>query len=104
MTVTVVNYMCACTCMYTITINIIACIIACKFFKTASQNITSSLFNTFNLYVHVHVPYSRKIWRFGGLYYNRQNFLLTYIHMAIPYRTAKFKFANILTIALNRQI
>ena len=58
--------------------------------------------------------YSRKIWRgikFGGLavynYYNRQikirqNFLLPYniIRMAIPYRTAKFKSANILVIAI----
>ena len=45
------------------------------------------------------VPYSRKIWRFGGLYYNRQikihrNFLLAYI------RTAKFKSTNILAIAI----
>ena len=44
-------------------------------------------------------------WRFGGLYYNRQikirqNFLLAYIRMAIPYRTAKFKYANILAIAI----
>ena len=51
------------------------------------------------------LPYSRKIWRFGGLYYNhqikiRQNFLLAYIHMAMPYRTAKFKSANILLIAI----
>ena len=57
------------------------------------------------------IPYSRKIWRgikFGGLaiyYYNRQikirqNFLLTYIRMAIPYQTAKFKSANILSIAI----
>ena len=43
--------------------------------------------------------------RFGGLYYNRQikirqNFLLTYIRMAIPYRTAKFNSANILAIAI----
>ena len=52
------------------------------------------------------IPYSRKIWRgikFGGLAVClcnrqikiRQNFLLAYIHMAIPYRTAKLKFANI---------
>ena len=34
------------------------------------------------------LPYSRKIWRFGGLY------------MAIPYQTAKFKSANILPIAI----
>ena len=51
------------------------------------------------------VPYSRKIWQFGGLYYNRQikicqNFLLAYIHMAIPYRTSKFKSANILAIVI----
>ena len=46
--------------------------------------------------------------KFGGLavyYYNRQikirqNFLLAYICMAIPYRTAKFKSANILSIAI----
>ena len=52
------------------------------------------------------IPYSRKIWRgikFGGLAVClcnrqikiRQNFLLVYIRMAIPYRTAKLKFANI---------
>ena len=52
------------------------------------------------------IPYSQKIWRFGSRCYNRQikihhNFLLTYIiHMAIPYRTAKFKSANILPIAI----
>ena len=55
------------------------------------------------------IPYSRKIWRFGGLYYNRQikiyqNFLFTYniiICMAIPYQTGKFiKFANILAVAI----
>ncbi|MCG8623694.1 MAG: hypothetical protein MJE68_17085, partial [Proteobacteria bacterium] len=45
------------------------------------------------------------IWWFGGLYYNsqikiRQNFLLAYIRMAIPYQTAKFKSANILLIAI----
>ena len=63
------------------------------------------------LYKHNNIPYSRKIWRgikFGGLavyYYNRQikirqNFPLAYIRMAIPYRTAKFKSANILSIAI----
>ena len=53
------------------------------------------------------IPYSRKIWRFGRLYYNhqitiRQNFLLTYMYtcMAILYRTAKFKSTNILAIAI----
>ena len=57
-------------------------------------------------YTHTpYIPYSRKIWQFGGLYYNRQikirqNFLLAYIRMAIPYRTAKFKSANILLIAI----
>ena len=45
------------------------------------------------------IPYSRKSWWFGGLYYNRQikirqNFLLAYIRMVIPYRAAKFKSAN----------
>ena len=54
---------------------------------------------------HSLVPYSRKIWQFGGLYYNHQikihqNFLLTYIRMAIPYRTAKFKSVNILAIVI----
>ena len=51
--------------------------------------------------------YSRKIWRFGGLYYMynrqikiRQNFLLAYIHMATLYRTTKFKSTNILAIAI----
>ncbi|MCG8620484.1 MAG: hypothetical protein MJE68_00610 [Proteobacteria bacterium] len=51
------------------------------------------------------LPYSRKIWQFGGLYYNRQikirqNFLLVYICVAIPYQTARFKSANILAIAI----
>ena len=51
------------------------------------------------------LPYSREIWHFGGLYYNRQIkirqiFLLAYIRKAIPYRTAKFKSANILAIAI----
>ena len=55
--------------------------------------------------VPIVIPYSRKIWRFGGLYYNRQikirqNFLLAYIRMAISYRTAKFKSANILLTAI----
>ena len=55
--------------------------------------------------LHNTIPYSRKIWRFGSLYYNhqikiRQNFLLAYIRMAIPYQTAKFKSANILAIAI----
>ena len=68
------------------------------------------LSETIELY-RAHIPYSRKIWRgikFGCLavyYYNRQikirqNFLLAYIRMAIPYRTAKFKSANILSIAI----
>ena len=51
------------------------------------------------------VPYSQK---FGGLavYITtaklkiHQNFLLTYIRMAIPYRTAKYKSANILEIVI----
>ena len=53
------------------------------------------------------VPYIRKIWRgikFGGLavYITnaKLNFLLAYIRMAILYRTAKFKSANILPIAI----
>jgi hypothetical protein len=59
----------------------------------------------YNVSIIINIPYSRKIWRFGGLYYNcqikiRQNFLLAYIRMAIPYRTAKFKSANILAIAI----
>ena len=63
------------------------------------------------MWIGRYIPYSRKIWRgikFGGLAvqsYNRQikirqNFLLAYIRMAIPYRTAKFKSANILIIAI----
>ena len=45
------------------------------------------------------------VWRSGGLYYNRrikirQNFLLAYIRMAIPYQTTKFKSVNILAIAI----
>ena len=51
------------------------------------------------------LPYSWKIWRFGGRCYNRQirirqNFQLAYIRMAILYRTAKSKSANILAIAI----
>ena len=57
------------------------------------------------------IPYSRKIWRgikFGGLAVYlcnrqikmRQYFILAYIHVAIPYRTAKFKSANIFAIAI----
>ena len=70
-----------------------------------------------SVYIHrdslpLKLLYSWEIWRFGGLYYNRQikirqNFLLTYIHMAIPYWTAKFKSANILgnsNFGLNRII
>ena len=54
--------------------------------------------------IDTYILYSQKIWRVGGLYYNcqikiRQNFLLAYIHMVIPYRTTKFKSANILAIA-----
>ena len=58
------------------------------------------------------VLYSRKIWRgikFGGLavYMTtaklksaKISYLHIYIHMAIPYRTAKFKSANTLAIAI----
>ena len=57
------------------------------------------------------IPYSQKIWWgikiwwFGGLSCNRQikirqYFILAYIHMAIPYRTTKFKSANIFTMAI----
>ena len=57
------------------------------------------------------IPYSRKIWlgiKFGGLAVYlcnrqikmRQYFILAYIHVAIPYRTAKFKSANIFAIAI----
>ena len=60
---------------------------------------------------YMHILYSRKIWRgikfgsFGSQYYNcqikiRQIFLLAYIRMVIPYRTAKFKSANVLAIAI----
>ena len=53
----------------------------------------------------LYIPYSQKIWRgikFGSLeVYSsdrqikiRQNFLLTYMHMAIPYQIIKFKSAN----------
>ena len=80
-----------------------------------SINVVTNTHNN-NYYTHYsleHIPYSRKIWRgikFGGLavlhvYYNRQIkirqiFLLAYIRMAIPYRTAKFKSANTLIIAI----
>ena len=51
------------------------------------------------------IPYSWKIWWFGGLYYNHQikicqNFLLAYIRMATPYQTTKFKSTNILAITI----
>ena len=57
------------------------------------------------LYPWKGVPYIRKIWRgikFGGWRSIKihQNFLLAYIRMAILYRTAKFKSANILPIAI----
>ena len=65
-----------------------------------------------NLHVKLHsLLYSRKIWRgikFGSLavflcnYQIKiyQNFLLTYIHTAILYRTAKLKSANIFAMAI----
>ena len=57
------------------------------------------------------IPYSRKIWwgiKFSGLAVYlckcqikmRQYFILAYIHVVIPYRTAKFKSANIFAIAI----
>ena len=51
------------------------------------------------------IPYSRKIWRFGGLARDRQikirqYFILAYMRVAIPYRTAKLKSANISTMAI----
>ena len=85
-------------------------------FDTVSkiQNTQHSTYMYMYMYIiiqHTYIPYSRKIWwgiKFGGLavyYYNRQIkfrqiFLLAYIRMAIPYRTAKFKSANILSIAI----
>ena len=52
-----------------------------------------------------YVPYSWKIWWGISLCYNcqigiHQNFLLAYMRMAILYRTAKFKSANIFAIAI----
>ena len=58
-----------------------------------------------------YIPYSRKIWwgiKFGGVVvYHcncqieiRQCFMLTYIHMAIPYRTAKFKSTDSFIVAI----
>ena len=51
------------------------------------------------------IPYSRKIWwgiKFGGLavYITTAKISYTHIRMAIPCRTTKFKFANILVIAI----
>ena len=42
------------------------------------------------------------IWRFGDLYYNCKIEIhqLAYMRIAIPYQAAKFKFANILAIAI----
>ena len=59
----------------------------------------------------ISLPYSRKIWRgikFGGLAVSlrnrqikiRQNLLLAYIPMAIPYQTAKFKSTNTFAMAI----
>ena len=59
----------------------------------------------------LNILYSRKIWRgikFGGsaVYLCNhqikihQYFLLAYIHMAIPYQTAKFKSTNIFAMAI----
>ena len=59
----------------------------------------------------MYIPYSRKFWRgikFGGLAVNlcnrqikiRQYFILVYIHVAIRYRTAKFKSANSFAMAI----
>ena len=68
--------------------------------------------HTVHVYAYdLHVPYSRKIWqgiKFGGLAVSacdrqikiRQYFILAYIRMAIPYRTAKFKSANIFTMVI----
>ena len=55
------------------------------------------------------LPYSRKIWRgikfwrFGSLACDRQikirqYFIFVYIRMAIPYRTAKFRSANVIIL------
>ena len=71
-----------------------------------------------HMYNYMHIPYSQKIWRgikFGSLavYLNnrqikiRQNFLLAYIRVAIPYQTAKLKSANTFCnghLGPNRQI
>ena len=61
--------------------------------------------------MYMYIPYSRKIWqgiKFGDLavYLNNrqikicQNFLLAYICMAIPYRTAKLKSTNTFAMAI----
>ena len=69
------------------------------------------MFRRFHDQLQKSIPYSRKIWQFGGLHYNRQikisqNFLLAYIHvfMVIPYRTAKFKYSCNSDFGLNCQI
>ena len=46
-----------------------------------------------------YMPYSQKIWRFGGMTLNRQikirqNFYHVHVCMAILYHTTKFKSAN----------
>ena len=51
------------------------------------------------LYENIPYYYSRKVWQFGGLYYNRQikirqDILLAYMCMAIPYRTALPQFES----------
>ena len=62
--------------------------------------------------IHIkYIQYSWKIWqeiKFSGLVVCLCNcqikicqyFLLTYIHMAIPYQTAKFRSANILVMEI----
>ena len=52
--------------------------------------------------MNIVLPYSRKIWWF---YYNSQikvcqNFLLAYVRVVILCQTSKFKFTNILVIAI----
>ena len=73
--------------------------------ETCSQANSAQLMTTC---LNLRLPYSRKYWRgikFGALVCDRQikirqHFILAYIRVAIPYRTAKFKFANISTMAI----
>ena len=84
--------------------NVLAIIVILSYERTALDDTTESSNSAC-------IPYSRKIWRgikFGvlAIYSSNcqikicQNFLFAYIHMVIPYRTTKFKSANMFAMAI----